>query len=1145
MAPVELHGNTLGERHKNFNKLVKESNQHSLNIDEANINESDISNLLNIDVANTNKNVEYILKTLTCSDLLYVTRALKNCDWLINDEKYTHIINPEYLNVNLYPKMQTKAVLKLQHLIQLKLRDELRAEQFFKYETKSSAAVKWLPKCSIEFIENNFSKYKNEIKIPILRRLCEKSIIFLEKYADGKLRPNVSQSTLFLLNVNLDKYLDILESQSIFSLPIFGKRATKLLMTKCPQRIIDKFYHYCYNIDGPTFIKYLNEDLETFLKKNFNEDKDHDLNQYFSKVKHWEPFLCALPESRRIEFINKFFISETKEIEATIKLIRELLYRTPFYYWYKFFPFELAFSTIKSMMGPETDEESKIEMLETIMLSAKGDLEHGKCLLKYFQDKHINSPRKVRVTFLVNFISNFKTHNLDEDSWNMLQNIMESLDIYNDENIDKTIIESLMVYQILNGKNVPEKTSKLFTFNSLKSFQTKLNSKEKEIIFKNLSETNWKEVQSIELNEIDDFIRCINSLNNTLILLKDWNKNILDYPFVLEKIKELVKIKQEKDWNGDMSPLYNVQKSWRKHMFNESIILSPTEEVCINSLKHDPNLLDLYKNEVESIFSNNNVSLKRLLRKVRIYWPESINKDFKNAYLNRLNQNDGKNAITQGLCILLPKEELTMILNKHAPINPKVDFDKIDEIELDLQRCLAKNMHNARPHPNFETLFLYAKGDYLMFAMSSVRAIYYNVSSVQCQESVSQILNTPVSLQKHGLRLLFNKLPCEKIKESCYTLWKESKNPTIRTEIFKLVFKLLCNEKIELNITQTWELLEMLIDDLTFLENKSIYRLMYEVNKIPLSVKAKFLVKSYNYLKTLIKNNKQEYEGERWDLRPLVMYSKRIVSSMPYEFMTEIIDDYVKNEFFKERIKPGDKTELISSFILCSRSEEEQMKKYNEVLAPILMKSIKLCNEQIESKYYIKENIELLLINLNDDLHCIIRKKFIPPVKMFTVIQEILEQLLPLSENYILIRTWQLTTNLVTLFYKYQPQIWDDTCTKIAPEVGKICKEYLMKDTKSYSPRIYTLFMKAFANVFRLFSDDVIYEIFKSFIEKEDFLVGYLAALQGIKLLSEHAIIKDMHENISKHPSVEVKMHYYNTFRKGQIDEPLSLKSWD
>ncbi|KPJ20337.1 hypothetical protein RR48_06076 [Papilio machaon] len=535
------------------------------------------------------------------------------------------------------------------------------------------------------------------------------------------------------------------------------------------------------------------------------------------------------------------------------------------------------------------------------------------------------------------------------------------------------------------------------------------------------------------------------------------------------------------------------------------------------------------------MFSNNNVSLRRLLRKVRIYWPESINRDFKRAYLKHLNQSDGQNAITHGLCILLPKEELTMILNKHAPVDPKVDWDNIDELELGLQRCLAKNMHNARPHPHLETVLSYAKGDYLTYALSSVLAVYYNMSSIQYQEFVFQILNTPVSLQKHGLRLLFNKLSSEKIRESCSALWKETKNSTIRTEIFKIIYKLLCNEKNESNITQTWGLLEMLINDLTFLEDKSIYKLLYKVGQIPQSVKAKFLVKSYNYLKTLIENNQKEYEASEWDVRNLVMYSTKIIESMPYEFMTGIIEDYINNEFFKERIYPGDKTKLISSFILCSTTEEEQMKKYDEVLAPILIRSIKLWNDQINPKYYIKLNTEQLLFDLIHDLENYTDgKKMIVPVKMFRIIQKTLEQSLPLSENYILIRTWQLATNLVTLFDKNQPIIWEDTCKKIVPEFQKICKDYLTEDTKSFFPRIYILFMNAFANVSRVFSEDIKYEICKSFVEKEDFLAGYLAALQFIRLLSDEKNIKDIRENIRKHPSVEVKMHYYNMFQEDQ-----------
>ncbi|XP_068623423.1 uncharacterized protein [Battus philenor] len=1145
-----MEGNNLGEKHKYFNNLVKETIRKKtfLDIDDSNSVDIDLRNLINIDVANETRNVDYILNILTCDDMLYVTRALKKCDWLITDELYADIINPENLNLNLYPRMQTKAITKLKQLIRLKLQDESRAEQFYNFEEKSSEALKWLPKCSVQFIEDNFHKHARDMNLSFLKRLCEKSEKVLEIYI--KSCPYSGSESLqrasFLLHFDADKFLNIVESQPSYNYPNFGKRTTKVLMTKCPKRIIENFGDYCCHIDTPTFVKYLKkEDLQTFvIKKIINaEDRCYQLMHYFNNYNNWNYFLAAIPRQERYDFIDNIFLndrvseneSELTDVEKVRKFIStQVSSSTPVYYWYRFISFDVAFSKIKNMMGPETDAYHKNEMFATLFASAKGNLENGKCLLQYFRDKHIKSSQDMKITFLNNFIKYFEIYRLDKDSWVMFEDIVNSVDMKDSTENISTIIETIMISKIVRKENVPDKIENLFNFNSLKTYQYKLNTKEKEDVFNYLQQIVMKKIENIVIRNKSDFEQCVESLKTMMTLINDWNKDITSYPFILDKIKHLNELKQEKSWSANMSSLYNLQKSWRKYMFNQSILLSPTEEVCINYLKHGPNILELYKREIQEMLFNDKISLKRLLRKVRIYWPQSFNSDWQVIYLNGLNQSEGQNAITKGLCILLPKYKLSAILKKYAPENPKIDWDNIQEHELGLQKNFAKNMHNARPQLSLENVLLYAKGDYLQHALPSLLAVLYNLSSTQCQDYLPVILDTPVSLQKHGIRCVFTKISPEKLKETFKVLWVKTNNSTIRTEIFKITFDLLVNEKNELKIQDIWGLLEIFIDNLKLNEDKAIYKLLFNIEKIPENVKASFLIKSYKFLKTLIAHSPQEYSGSVWDIKKLARSARQLMSSLPSSFVADIITEFIDTLFFKERVQRHNMTNLISSYLLCAKDEDTQMKKYNEILAPLLKRLFNLINDCPNQEHHVRLNFDELISNLITDLKLVtFEQNMVIPLKMFSQVLTELQQALPLCENYVLIRKWELATKMVMLL-ETNPQIpWEENCLKVAPQLGKYCESYLKEDTASLFPCVYILFARVLEIFENILSNAVKYEIYNLFVQDKDFVQGYLVVLRLIKRLRGDDVIlkaKTIQEEIRRHPSAEVKMHYYDVF---------------
>ncbi|XP_047989359.1 uncharacterized protein LOC125228738 [Leguminivora glycinivorella] len=349
MASLKLEGPTLGHKHRSFNKLVQKftANQTRDNLEDNHLKENDIHNLVKIDIAGANRDVHYILEILKGNDMLYVSHALRRSSWLMTDDTYAHIMNSEYVHACLIPNMMAKAASKLMLHIRLNLRDEKRVDDFFNYYEPHDlkTALKWLPHCSVAFMNTKVEKYYNDIDPLLLKRLCEKSYqilkvylkkpikeFYYQKHANETFIRKGLQATIFLLNTQWDFYLDVIESiktqakytrreswrinvnrgnlaleKKYNGKPVFNVKLTKLLMKTCPERIKRNFYHYGNNIHIPTFVKFLAKyKIREFLLSQANDPNQDFGNTWidFDTVQH---FLKRMPREERIDFIRGIF----------------------------------------------------------------------------------------------------------------------------------------------------------------------------------------------------------------------------------------------------------------------------------------------------------------------------------------------------------------------------------------------------------------------------------------------------------------------------------------------------------------------------------------------------------------------------------------------------------------------------------------------------------------------------------------------------------------------------------------------------------------------------------------------------------------------------------------------------------------------
>ncbi|KAH9641480.1 hypothetical protein HF086_006096 [Spodoptera exigua] len=917
-----LEGETLGEKRRHFNKLVADAvaSKH-YELTPIDYTDSDIDNLLKIEIACKTRNVDYVIEVMKSKDMLYASTAIKKSTWLITDPQYANIINPEYLHTQLKPYMTTKAFNKLMLHIRLNLKDESRVEAFYEHLKSTRKSEKWLQNCSIPFIENAIS-----FSVPVwfYRRLLKKSAHFLtfDTYIDAY-REERQAAYLLMLKSRTADVLDILEdtSRKLFIVEM-GKKRTEFLMKKCPQRVLENIEMYRCTIDMSVVARYINKnEIKAFLCKNASP------LSLCQDYKILTSFVKNMPEEERVEFIQKSFIDRT-EMLFNKNEMSCIDASNQSYQWYEFYPFEIAFPKINNLIRKESSPSERCAMLSTLISSAKTNTKHIKSLLTFVTEKHMNIPVKFKMDFVKNLLSNVPTHELDEATWNILDQIFHSMDVYAETGDDaQWCREYIIVRKVLNDEPMPEGIEQKCTFSSYKNVMKSLNTEQKSKFFTYLLNRMMAKCEGFA-NE-SDFLETVHKIEKVLILLKDFNKNLNDYPFVIEKIQNLYKIKQANNWTTDMSCLYNVNKSWRKYMFEDSLSLCLCEETCLNALKHKPQLLTRHDKQIHTLRTNDAVSLRRVLAKLRVYWPDTLAQHWTEAYMQHLNDPTGHKAIIKGLFVLLSQDQAIELAKRYVPKNFKINWCLTDHTEINIQTNIAKHLHLARPLVPLETVLWYAKGDYVQYAMQSHIAIWSALGEIDSRENLPKLYDAPISLLKFVLDQAFFKLPTSEVIDLYWKIWKSTKNSTIQAIIFDHTAyemqKYYENETIQNDL---WKLLNMFIDDLNSKgEATDIYKQLTNFDVIPYEKRSEYYMKISRYLVSLPDSEKY--------LNDLLFFGFRRMESLDEDFIVNVLLSPVEIRFFSPSTWIVD---CFANFLLYSKSEENQLERF-KIMGPVLDKA--------------------------------------------------------------------------------------------------------------------------------------------------------------------------------------------------------------
>lgn len=210
------------------------------------------------------------------------------------------------------------------------------------------------------------------------------------------------------------------------------------------------------------------------------------------------------------------------------------------------------------------------------------------------------------------------------------------------------------------------------------------------------------------------------------------------------------------------------------------------------------------------------------------------------------------------LSVLSKPTDFLSLAEKFYPTETKLDvFDLSAKDDYQIKQAFAKSLVNVSvSHLTFPAIEKFCVGDYLKLALAALYSHSGRASEQQALNFLRQrLVNSPVSLQKHIIRLYFAISSVE--QKICGFREIESSNVSIRYELFLRANRLLRSNPSE----ETWTILKNIIEKTTE-EDAAIILYLHtkpKVNTCPMEYMSKYIITCLALLRRLKPDNVNDF----------------------------------------------------------------------------------------------------------------------------------------------------------------------------------------------------------------------------------------------------------------------------------------------
>ncbi|XP_031767122.2 uncharacterized protein LOC116413257 [Galleria mellonella] len=1054
---IDIVGNNLGEKHRYLNAQVLAAKLNNTDFDDAVAKEEtcDTDKLFKIDLASEHKNINYIVNILKCGDSLYITRGLKSV-WIF-DDKYSNIVNPDNLQQNIFPFMSLKMKKKFLTTTAINLQCKNRAAAFYTYCINiklTNIAAKFLILTSDDFKlgviqkEEPFHSITNRsgddkyIK-HFIGNSFELARAYLESIKDF-LRDPVIYTLRYLYSISQSEYLDLLEKYDSGRSRTcrFGLRISKSIMQKHKDRVSNNIKIYINVVNKNILTKYINEnDCRLYLKFLLPDSTEKFWKMNYCKC--YKFIIDFLPNEERFETVKVLFKEKyNEEFETKVdfyqlhyyKLMtpaeqnawalyqisnnREILGNDNEYLWYRFIDFKNAFIEIKKYVMITTDTSSRLDILKVLIESAKNQ-DDLKKLFTYFYDRHVNELNRIKESFLTEVIVKHNIFEFDDECWTAFDKVLYSMNIYNITtvaNCRSLLFLATLMYHILKKKELHDAIKKYLNdmrwyrvWRDMEILYTKLNFSQQETIYEYLLQWYTKKVQSMEEQADDEKVRSsirhyIEIILNMLIHHKKTKEQC---PDVVSKFVYL-------DWDYYKS----------NPIFYEKRENFTDDNALVRQLKKDARVvgerLDEIKNEI--LKSKRDYRINQFLRKVKIYFSHDLAKDYLLLLLDILKSTDTLNMFTvrdtlYGIMQLADQQTLNDLLLKYAPTEPKIDHDKVNSHLLNIQIGICRFACFACPPVSLSNIRMYIKGDYVQFCLPMFNYYANNLPLPLCLKFIESLLDGPVSVHKHGLRLAFSCFNEEQLKSLIIGVWKRRKNVSVRLVAYNALFNHIING-VESEQMVLFPVLKSCTLDLKEDDQNDIYRLINS-NRLPDVFLSEYIECAWQAVDKLSFDKTTNLDRKENVVRNMI----NSINLLKIDFVKSIIEKHINDMLCEGGIRTKYKEnvsslhmeiwKLTASYIIYFA--DQQLQKNSDMASLIIKKCIESWHFVQDETYTIRQFCSQFIGFLIERRHD--NKSYECVVPIFEVIIKHLQDSLSVFEIYLMVWDLQLSIAEITIVH--------------------------------------------------------------------------------------------------------------------------------
>ncbi|XP_073960673.1 uncharacterized protein isoform X2 [Choristoneura fumiferana] len=926
---ITLQGRNICERQKELNLKVKEAFKNNIDLKELEcVDNSDIDRIFKIDLASKYKNVDYVLEELKSGDSLYVSRALK-CEWLYGSD-YAHLINPDYLHHHIFPKMSLKMKKKTLSTLSIHLRDETRTQLFYEYcmNTKMlNNALKFLIFTSESFKnelmndESRFFDLCKQVETDYMKKFIGNSFTLADTYGERE-RPLIELSYLYSLNE--EKYLNLLEKHTgtNYYRIIVGVKMSRSILKKHKDRVVKKPLLYLNILNKSELVKYsssedaivyavalLQDDISEFWRCDYFRTNKHILDliktpSIFNFVKkiYTEKYNTSQFEMGTNFYKHKYYDLMTFEERETWALRHlqenvDVIPEDENYKWYEYVTFAKSFKEIKSQIYIVTDVSKRSDMLKVLVKSAKTqtDLEE---LLNYYYNRHVNERRDKKLDFIKTVMEHHAVLEFDDACWGAFDMLLHSAEIYKTSEYggpDEVRTVSL-IYHIINNKteglNISLRHVHCF-FYYFKHYLDQLNDEKKDHVYNYMNQFIISEISEFDSqeynNDMKDKVRSY--LHQSVELKRVFSKED-QYPEIVLKYMQL-----------DLENFGHIVGKSEKPVEKVQI----TEGYLMRCLKEDASLivekLPLIKDEFNNSYC---FRINLLLRRIKTFFSNDIAKQCLEFCKKTLYESLPDNAISEYRAIfsivfaifqLGDEKTKGEIMDKFAPTNRKIEHDKNGYYILYTREAICRFQSYSRPPVPLSQTALYLKGDYVHPCNDMFHMYLVNLPPALRSEFINSLIDAPLALQKRGLRLAFLTFEVNKLKDIVSSVWKKTKNVSLRQILYLLLFNKMAEEQ-----GKTQEILCELLKDLTLTVHQDDANEVFECfrgYRIPANLRGPYLEIAWKTV-VILPEKKSNFQRKKRVVDSIASN----ISLMDDKFLVPLIYDHVQKILHEEKLRP-------------------------------------------------------------------------------------------------------------------------------------------------------------------------------------------------------------------------------------------------